>query len=295
MPVSGRRPPWLRVRLGAGPGYTEVKSILRQSTLHTVCEEARCPNIGECFGHHTATFLILGRVCTRNCRFCAIGSGKPDPLDQGEPERVAQAVQALGLRHAVITSVTRDDLPDGGAGVFAATVAKIRELVPTCSIELLVPDFQGSSSAIESVTRAKPDILNHNLETVPRLYRTVRPGASYRRSLELLRSAKMLDSTLLTKSGLMVGLGETWDEIERTMADLHDVSCDILTIGQYLQPSAKHLAVERYYEPAEFGRLREAGLRLGFRHVEAGALVRSSYHAFEQIQQSVQRDATDQA
>jgi lipoic acid synthetase len=186
-------------------------------------------------------------------------------------------------------------LPDGGAGIFAATVAKIRELVPTCSIELLVPDFQGSSSAIESVTRAKPDILNHNLETVPRLYRTVRPGASYRRSLELLRSAKMLDSTLLTKSGLMVGLGETWDEIERTMADLHDVSCDILTIGQYLQPSAKHLAVERYYEPAEFGRLREAGLRLGFRHVEAGALVRSSYHAFEQIQQSVQRDATDQA
>jgi lipoic acid synthetase len=279
-----RKPAWLKVPFPGGPHYLRLKAMLRASGLHTVCEEARCPNIGECFQAGTATFMILGNVCSRACRFCAVRSGWPVGLNSEEPLRVAEAVQRLGLRHAVITSVTRDDLPDGGAAVFAEVVHHIHRLSPTTSIEVLVPDFQGSQQALATLIAARPDILNHNLETVQRLYLRVRPKAIYERSLELLTWAKALDPTIPTKSGLMVGLGEIREELLQAMADLAAVGCDILTIGQYLQPTPKQLPVARYYRPLEFRELAEEGQRLGFRHVEAGPLVRSSYHAERQIQ-----------
>jgi lipoic acid synthetase len=279
-----RKPTWLKVPLPGGPRYLRLKAILRALSLHTVCEEARCPNIGECFQAGTATLMILGAVCSRACRFCAVGSGQPGGVDSDEPPRVAEVVRRLGLRHAVITSVTRDDLQDGGAAVFADTIRQIRRLSPTTSVEVLIPDFQGSRQALTTLMAARPDILNHNLETVRRLYPQVRPNAIYERSLELLARAKALDPTIPTKSGLMVGLGETGDELLRAMADLVAVGCDVLTVGQYLQPTPRQLAVVRYYRPQEFRELADEGRRLGFRHVEAGPLVRSSYHAESQIQ-----------
>ena len=278
-----RRPDWLKVRLPAGPRYIELKNMMRDMELHTVCEEARCPNIGECWGHGTATFMILGDVCTRACRYCAVTSGKPHTLDLGEPRRVAEAVQRMGLRHAVVTSVDRDDLEDGGASLFAATIRKIHELNPDCAVEVLTPDFQGDESQLATVMEARPEIFNHNIETVERVFRRVRTGRSrYAVSLELLRKAKEMFGEGLTKSGLMVGLGETRDEIVSTMRDLRGAQVDILTIGQYLRPTAKHVAIDRYYHPDEFASLREEGFALGFSHVESGPLVRSSYHAHEQ-------------
>ena len=279
-----RKPAWLKVPFPGEPRYLRLKAMLRASALHTVCEEARCPNIGECFQAGTATFMILGDVCSRACRFCAVRSGQPAGLDSEEPLRVAKVVRDLDLRHAVITSVTRDDLPDGGAAVFADVVHHIRRLSPTTSVEVLVPDFQGSQQALATLIAARPDILNHNLETVRRLYPRVRPNAMYERSLELLARAKALEPAIPTKSGLMVGLGETREELLQAMADLLAVGCAILTIGQYLQPTPKQLPVARYYRPQEFRELAEEGERLGFRHVEAGPLVRSSYHAERQIQ-----------
>ncbi|MDA8218542.1 MAG: lipoyl synthase [Dehalococcoidales bacterium] len=283
--MSATRPDWLKVRFSSGPNYQQVKSLLRGMTLHTVCEEAQCPNIGECFESRTATFLILGRVCTRNCRFCAVEPGRPEGLDEEEPERVAKAVADLGLRYVVVTSVTRDDLPDGGAGIFAATIRRVRTAEPGCGIEVLIPDFLGSEEALATVVKARPDILNHNIETVPRLYRRARPQANYERSLTVLRHVKEIDPSVLGKSGIMVGLGETWDELSATMGDLVAVGCDILTIGQYLSPSPQHLPIERYYTPEEFRRLKEEGERLGLRHVESAPLVRSSYHAGRQAEE----------
>lgn len=285
-PAVMTRPEWLRVRATLGDNYRQLKGLLRQLGLHSVCEEALCPNIYECFEARTATFLILGDVCTRRCSFCAIASGRPSGLDRDEPQRVAHAAQVLGLHHIVVTSVARDDLPDGGAAIFAEIIARLRESVPDCSIEVLVPDFGGSRSALEQVMAARPDILNHNVETVPRLYRRVRPSARYFRSLELLQRAKEMDASVLTKSGLMVGLGETWDELLAVLADLRRTDCDIATIGQYLRPTSaqRHLPVEKYYTPAEFQRLKEEALALGFRAVESGPLVRSSYHARNQVE-----------
>lgn len=286
-PLHGPRPEWLRVRIPGGPSYGRLKDLMRQSELHTVCEEAHCPNIAECWGAGTATFMILGSVCTRTCGFCAVTSGRPTTLDLGEPARVADAIARLGLRHAVITSVNRDELPDGGAQIFAATIRQVRQRCPETTVEVLIPDFQGVWSALELVMRARPDILNHNIETVARLYRRVRPSARYGRSLELLRRARALDPTVRTKSGFMLGLGEAWDEVLETLADLRRNDAEVVTIGQYLRPSAQHLPVERYVAPAEFQLLREYGLRLGFRHVEAGPLVRSSYHAERQVPRAV--------
>lgn len=278
-----QRPEWLKVRLPAGPRYVELKEMMRGMQLHTVCEEARCPNIGECWGHGTATFMILGDVCTRACRYCAVTSGKPHTLDLGEPVRVAEAVRKMGLRHAVVTSVDRDDLPDLGSQIFAATIRKIHELNPDCAVEVLTPDFQGMDEAIQTVMDARPEIFNHNIETVERVFRRVRPGRSdYRLSLDVLSRAKAMDPDGLTKSGLMVGLGETRDEIVNTMRDLRRADVDILTIGQYLRPTDKHVAIDRYYHPDEFAELRREGFALGFSHVESGPLVRSSYHAHEQ-------------
>jgi lipoic acid synthetase len=280
-----RRPPWLRVRLSAGgENYAAVRTLMRGQGLHTVCEEAHCPNMGECWNRRTATFLILGDICTRGCRFCAVTKGKPAAVDEGEPERLAQAVATMGLRYVVITSVDRDDLPDGGASIFARTITTIRTRTPDCSIEVLTPDFQGQQAAIAAVVAARPDVFNHNLETVPSLYRRARPGSRYERSLEVLRFAKELDGTMLTKTGLMVGLGETKDEVLQVMADARANNVDILTIGQYLRPSAWHLPIERYYTPEEFTDLQAEGLRMGFRHVESAPLVRSSYHADKQIE-----------
>jgi lipoic acid synthetase len=283
MPVAGPKPPWLRVRLPSGSAYNEVQRLLEGLRLNTVCEEARCPNKGECYHNRTATFLILGDVCTRNCRFCAVAKGMPEPLDWDEPERVAEAVERLELRYAVITSVTRDDAPDGGAGIFAETIRAIYRRLPDCKVEVLVPDFQGSEDALRTVMNARPDVLNHNVETVPRLYPLARPQADYDRSLELLRRAKQMDADAFTKSGLMLGLGETVDEVRGVMADLRGIGCDLLTLGQYLQPSRAHLPIERYVTPDEFALLAEEGAAMGFRHVEAGPLVRSSYHACEQV------------
>ncbi|GAC1404790.1 MAG: lipoyl synthase [Chloroflexota bacterium] len=278
-----KRPDWLKVRLPAGPRYLELKEIMRDMDLHTVCEEARCPNIGECWGHGTATFMILGDVCTRACRYCAVTSGKPHTLDLGEPRRVAEAVRTMGLKHAVVTSVDRDDLPDGGAGLFAATIRKIHELNPECAVEVLTPDFMGSEESLRVVMESGPEILNHNIETVPRVFRRVRPGRSrYEVSIDFLRRAKEMAPGGLTKSGLMVGLGETYDEVVDTMRDLRGVNVDILTIGQYLPPSPKYASLDRYYHPDEFATLRAEGMSLGFSHVESGPLVRSSYHAHEQ-------------
>jgi len=280
------KPSWLKVRFPAGDRYQRIKSLLREHELHTVCEEARCPNIGECFNSGTATFMILGDVCTRACGFCAVTTGRPENgLDWLEPYRVARTVRILGIDYVVITSVNRDDQPDGGASIFAETIRWIRRLSPGTSVEVLVPDFMGNWDALAAVMAARPEILNHNTETVPRLYRRVRHKARYERSLELLRRAKAMDPGGITKSGLMVGLGETKHELLLVMADLVDVGCDVLTIGQYLRPTAgaRHRPVERFYRPEEFADLAEAGRRLGFRHVEAGPLVRSSYHAERQV------------
>lgn len=283
---SMRKPPWLKVRAPGGANYAEVRRLMSELDLHTVCEEAHCPNIGECWEHRAATFMVLGDVCTRNCAYCAVAHGTPALYDPGEPERLAQAVQKLDLRHVVITSVDRDDLPNGGAEIFAGCVTEIRKRLPSTSVELLIPDFKGSADALRIVVESVPDILNHNLETVPRLYRLARPGGRYDRALELLRRAKEMNAGLTTKSGLMVGLGEEWDELLRAMRDLSAEGVDILTIGQYLRPSADHLPVARYYTPDEFAALREAGREMGFRHVESGPLVRSSYHAWEQAEQA---------
>ena len=281
--MTGRLPSWLKVRAPGGPGYVETSATVRELGLHTVCQEARCPNIGECWGNRTATFMLLGDTCTRNCNFCAVTHGRPLTVDPHEPGRVADAVRRLGLRHVVVTSVNRDDLPDGGAGHFAATARAIREWIPACRVEVLVPDFQGNLEAVAAVTAAPIDIFNHNLETVPRLYRRVRPGARYERSLAVLGSARRAGAGLLTKAGLMLGLGETTDELLSVFGELRKVGCDILTLGQYLRPSAEHLAVERYVPPEEFSSLRDEAVRLGFRHVEAGPLVRSSYHAWSHV------------
>jgi len=278
-----RKPPWLKVRFPGGPNYLRLKGIMRQGRLHTVCEEARCPNIGECWDAGTATFMILGDTCTRACGFCAVKTGRPLALDRLEPMRVASAVREMGLTHAVVTSVNRDDEPDGGAAIFAHTIRWIRRLSPGTSIEVLIPDFVGNWDALATVMDARPEILNHNTESVPRLYRRVRPKARYERSLELLRRAKELDPGTITKSGLMVGLGETKHELLLVFADLVDAGVEVLTLGQYLRPSPKHLPVVRYYDPQEFEQLKEEALALGFRHVEAGPLVRSSYHAERQV------------
>jgi lipoyl synthase len=276
------RPDWIKARAPVGERYEGLRDLMRGLDLHTVCEEARCPNVGDCWNRGTATFMILGDVCTRACGFCAVKTGLPArPPDPEEAARVASAVARMGLRHAVITSVNRDDRRDGGAGVFAACIQEIRARVPGCTVEVLIPDFKGDAAALDVVLSARPDILNHNTETVPRLYREVRPGARFSRSLEVLRRAK--DAGLLTKSGIMVGLGEEWAEIEETVRAIRAAGTDILTVGQYLRPSAEHLPLRRYYTPEEFARLRELALGLGYRHVESGPLVRSSYHAEEQV------------
>jgi lipoic acid synthetase len=278
--LSKRYYPWLKVKLPQGENYFELKQLVREQRLHTVCESASCPNIGECWNQKTATFMILGDVCTRSCGFCDVKTGRPLTLDREEPTRVAQAIRTLGLRHAVITSVNRDELPDGGAAIWAETIRQVKAQRAGCTVEALVPDFEGSEVSLLTVLEATPDILAHNTETVPRLYRTVRPQAKYPRSLELLQRAKK--HGFVTKSGLMVGLGESWEELRQVMRDLCAVRCDILTIGQYLQPSRQHLPVLRIYTPEEFQQLRQEGLSFGFKHVEAGPLVRSSYHAGEQ-------------
>ena len=278
-----RLPSWIRARFPGGPNYLHLKNLLREEGLHTVCEEARCPNMGECWEWGTATFLILGDICTRACGYCAIKTGLPTTLDLAEPNRVAQTVEKMKLRHAVITSVDRDDLPDGGAGIFAATIQQIRARVPGCNVEVLIPDFKGSRDALATVMAAKPDILNHNTETVPRLYRKARPGGIYTRALELLRRAREIEPKVITKTGVIVGLGETWDELLQVMDDLRSIDVDVLTIGQYLRPSQDHLPVDRFYTPEEFVQLKVEGLARGFKHVESGPLVRSSYHAHEQV------------
>jgi len=277
-----RRPEWIRARAPIGDRYQGLKTLVREQRLHTVCEEARCPNVGECWNRGTATFMILGDVCTRACGFCAVKTGLPRLApDPEEPRRVADAVARMGLRHAVITSVNRDDQSDGGASIFAAVIRAIRERRPGCAIEVLIPDFKGDWGALESVLRARPDVLNHNVETVPRLYRQARAGARFERSLELLRRSKQAE--LLTKSGVMVGLGESWEELIETIRRIRDAETDVLTVGQYLSPSSKHLPVRRYYTPEEFDRIRDHALALGFSHVESGPLVRSSYHAEEHV------------
>ena len=281
--TRGPRPDWLRVRLPSGPNWARLRGLLRSKSLHTVCEEARCPNLAECWGEGTATFMILGDVCTRSCRFCAVTSGRPTGLDLEEPERVAEAVEAMGLRHAVITSVNRDDLGDGGARIFAETIRAVRRRMPETTVETLIPDFRGDRKALGIVMAAAPEILNHNVETVPRLYRRVRPGARYRWSLGILEEAKRLRPDALTKTGVMLGLGETADELDALMEDLVASGVDILTAGQYLRPTPNHLPVERYVPPAEFDDLAARGRAIGLRHVEAGPLVRSSYHAANQV------------
>jgi lipoic acid synthetase len=279
------RPAWIRAKAPQGPAYERIRGLMRGLELHTVCEEAHCPNLGECWSRGTATFMILGEVCTRACGFCAVRTGLPGrPPDPGEPRRVAEAVARMGLRHAVVTSVNRDDQPDGGALVFAATIREIRARVPGCTVEVLIPDFKGRGDALQAVADARPDVLNHNVETVPRLYRAARAGASFPRSLELLRHAKA--AGLLTKSGIMVGLGEERAEAEETIRAIRSSGTDILTVGQYLRPSLQHLPVLRYYSPAEFDELRAFALALGFTHVESGPLVRSSYHAERHVPQS---------
>ncbi|HEY8450258.1 MAG TPA: lipoyl synthase [Bacillota bacterium] len=291
-----RKPDWLKIRLAQSPRFRELKRLMRDLDLHTVCEEARCPNIHECWSHGTATFMILGRICTRACAFCAVHTGLPTELDLAEPERVADAVAHLGLRHVVITSVARDDLADGGASIFADTIRAVRARTPAVGIEVLIPDFQGKIEALRTVVDAAPDILNHNVETVRRLSPVVRARARHDRSLELLRRAKDLARqrglSMLTKSGLMVGLGESREEVIETLRELRAVDCDIVTIGQYLRPSQDHLPVVRYWTPSEFAELKQIGLELGFKHVESGPLVRSSYHAHEQVEHAQNSEAT---
>ena len=281
--VPGEIPPWIRIRVSEGENFKELKQLVQQRRLHTVCEEARCPNIFDCWSRRTATFMILGDVCTRACRFCAVTSGRPSELDLGEPLRVADSVAQLGLRHAVITSVDRDDLADGGSGIFARTIRAIRHRSPGTTIEVLTPDFQGDLDAVRTVVDAGPNIFNHNTETVPRLYARIRPKAVYANSLALLRHVKQLSPSMVTKSGLMVGLGETEDELLDVFCNMRAHNIDVLTVGQYLRPTKKHAEVVRYYRPEEFARLREQAVSMGFRHVEAGPLVRSSYHADEQV------------
>lgn len=283
-PLHGNRPEWLKVKLSQGPHFRDLKRLMRDQGLHTICEEASCPNIGECWGQfRTATFLILGDVCTRNCGFCDVKTGRPAEVDLDEPRRLAEAVARLGLRHVVITSVTRDDLPDGGASVFATTIRLLKEHDPYLGVEVLVPDFQGNWDALATVMDAKPDVFNHNLESVPRLYSRVRPKAMYRQSLELLQRARSLNPRVPTKSGVMAGLGETADELVQVFRDLRDHGVDVLTVGQYLRPSMRHLPVERWVPPEEFAALKVAAKEMGFKHVESGALVRSSYHAHEHV------------
>lgn len=278
-----RRPPWIKVRAPMGEAYENVRALMRTKELHTVCEEAQCPNLGECWGKGTATFLMMGDTCTRSCGFCDIKTGRPNPLDWAEPNRIAQSVRAMNLRHVVITSVNRDDRPDGGAPIFAMVIRRIRQLQKGCSIEVLIPDFKGSETALKMVMDAQPEILNHNVETVPRLFKKVQPQDDYEWALATLRNAKAMDPMVLTKSGIMLGLGETFEEVVGVMRDLATLNVDILTIGQYLQPSKKHLPIERYYTPEEFEQLRQIGLELGFKWVESGPLVRSSYRAEEQV------------
>ena len=281
-----RKPDWLTVKWQQGENYRDLKGLMRGMGLHTVCEEAHCPNISECWEHRTATFLILGDTCTRSCGFCAIKTGRPSMLDRQEPEKVARVIESLQLQHAVITSVNRDELADGGAEIFAELIRKTHEYVPDCGIEVLIPDFKGVWWALQIVMDAGPTILNHNIESVPSLYHIVRPQAKYERSLELLQKARDMNpsGSILTKSGLMMGLGEEWDEVVQVLRDLRDHSVDIVTIGQYLRPSFRHLPVMRYYTPAEFKELKAIGMDMGFKHIESGPLVRSSYHAHEQVQ-----------
>lgn len=283
-PLPERKPNWLKVKAPGGENYLRIKHLMKELRLHSVCEEAHCPNIGECWEHGTATFMILGDTCTRNCAYCAVSHGRPPAYDIEEPSRVAEAIAELGLRHAVITSVDRDDLPDFGAYIFAETIRQVRAKLPTCSIEVLVPDFQGNEDSIRTVLEARPDIYNHNTETVPRLYKKARPGGRYERLLEIFRIAKRLAPDVPTKTGIILGLGETNEEVVEVMKDLRAVDVDILTLGQYLRPSDSHIALDRYVTPAEFRQLYDAGMALGFRHVESGPLVRSSYHAWEQVQ-----------
>lgn len=282
--MAERKPEWLKIKLNTGENFKELKRMMRGKTLHTVCEEARCPNIYECWANRTATFMILGDMCTRACRFCAVKTGLPTELDLAEPERVAEATEQMGLKHVVVTSVARDDLKDGGALIFAETIRAIRKRVPLCSIEVLIPDFLGNWDALKTVMDAKPDILNHNIETVERLSDRVRSKAKYNRTLELLSKSKEFQPDVPTKSSIMIGVGETIEEIIATMDDLRRMDVDILTIGQYLQPTPKHLPVKKFYHPDEFAKLKEEGLKRGFKHVESGPLVRSSYHAHEQVE-----------
>jgi lipoic acid synthetase len=282
-----KHPDWIKVRAPASPEFFRTKAILADLRLHSVCQEACCPNIGECFSHRTATFMLMGDVCTRNCPYCAVAHGKVRPLDLDEPRRIAEAVAKLGLQHVVVTSVDRDDLPDGGAEHFAATARAIKAMPEAARVEVLVPDFQGSFASVETVVRSPIDIYNHNIETVPSLYRSVRPGGNYERSLEVLRhareTARSIGKSMFTKAGVMLGLGEESDELVTVIRDLRGVGCDILTLGQYLRPSADHIPVARYVTPAEFADLKREALALGFHHVESGPLVRSSYHAWEHV------------
>ena len=287
-PDAHPRPDWLKVKFFGGDRYQNLKRIMRTLELHTVCESARCPNMGECWEHGTATFMILGDICTRSCGFCAVPSGKPvGPPDKNEPLRVAEAAARMGLRYAVVTSVNRDDQPDGGAAVFARTIVEIRRRIPGCKVEVLIPDFRGDWEALDTVLAVKPDVLNHNTETVPRLYRKVRKGALYERSLELLRRAKQAHPNIPTKTGLMLGLGEEKNEVLATMRDLALQGTNILTLGQYLQPTREHLPVDRFVHPEEFAEYKLLGEKMGFKHVESGPLVRSSYHAFDQAELAV--------
>ena len=287
-----RKPEWLKIKLRTNENYHELKSMMRAKQLHTVCEEARCPNIYECWAvHKTATFMILGDICTRACRFCAVKTGLPTELDWAEPERVADAAEQMGLKHCVITSVARDDLKDGGATIFAETIKAVRKRLPLCSVETLIPDFMGSEEALRIVMEAKPDILNHNIETVRRLSDRVRARAKYDRSLTLLKRAKKMQPSVPTKSSIMIGVGEAWDEIVEAMDDLRAHDVDILTIGQYLQPTKGHLKVQKYWHPDDFAKLKEEGLKRGFSHVESGPLVRSSYHAHAQVQSAQKHEA----
>lgn len=276
-----RLPPWFKVQTKTGPDYLDIQQTMDRLKLHTICEEARCPNRWECWNARTATFLILGDICTRRCHYCSVETGRPLAIDLAEPRRVAEAVKALGLRHAVITSVNRDELEDGGAAIFAETIRQTRQLSPGCTIEVLIPDFEGNETALSTVCAEKPDILNHNIETVRRLFPAIRPQGKYQRSIQLLGKAKELG--MRTKSGLILGMGETMDEARAVMRDLRSVDCDIMTIGQYLQPTRDHLPVARFYDPNEFALLKEEGRGLGFTHVESGPLVRSSYHAEQQV------------
>ena len=283
-PLPERKPSWLKVRAPGGTNYSRLKHLMRDLDLHTVCEEAHCPNVGECWEHGTATFMILGDVCTRNCAYCAVAHGRPPKYDIEEPARVAEAIAQMQLRHAVITSVDRDDLPDFGAYIFAETIRQIKARLPECSVEVLVPDFQGNEASIRTVLEAEPDIYNHNTETVPRLYKRCRPGGRYERVMKIFRYTKAVAPHIPTKTGIILGMGETIEEVVQTMRELREVDVDILTLGQYLRPSDSHIPLDRYYTPEEFRALRDIGLELGFRHVEAGPLVRSSYHAWEQVQ-----------